>query len=213
MKRFYHSKGYTLMELMVVISIAAVILGGSTIYYRKGIANRQLDSAANQIEGALQLARSVAMSSADGAKLSFTSTANGWGWEVTSLDEDSGRAPTKGELPNVVNLFASSQDTNPSVEFNSAGGVTTTLNSDNQVVITCVTAADSRAISLVVNGMTGGVIKIVRHDSAQSIQAVQTSGVIGEDDGEQTPTPAATKELPTPAVPALPKPGSLPHLP
>jgi prepilin-type N-terminal cleavage/methylation domain-containing protein len=52
--------GYTLLEMMVVLSIAAVALTAGTIVMQRSRINRQLDAAGHDMHSALQYARQIA---------------------------------------------------------------------------------------------------------------------------------------------------------
>lgn len=74
-------KGFTLLELLVTISIAGVLLGIALPAFNESIARSRITSNANQIVGALNFARAEAVDRA--AQVTFQPKAGG-GFEVVS---------------------------------------------------------------------------------------------------------------------------------
>lgn len=93
------NKGFTLIEMMVVVSIAAILLGIGIPSFRNLIQNQQITSAVNDFFAAINLTRSEAIQR--GARVDLVPVGDGsdWakGWVVfvdknnnQKLDEDEG---------------------------------------------------------------------------------------------------------------------------
>jgi type IV fimbrial biogenesis protein FimT len=73
-------RGFTLVELMVVVAIAAIILGLAVPNFREFIARNRLDSAAQDLMVTLQLARSEATRRGAQVTLRLAGTAGSKDW-------------------------------------------------------------------------------------------------------------------------------------
>ena len=83
----YRSRGFTLIELMVVISIMAVLLGIGVPSFKSFIAGQRVKTAAGDFSLALVFARSEAIKrNADVTVTAASSGATGWqdGWTVAA---------------------------------------------------------------------------------------------------------------------------------
>ncbi len=78
------SRGFTLIELMVVIALIAIIAGIAVPNYQSSMQNTRETSARNSLIGALQLARSEAVT----RRLTVTVTTVGSTWVVNDGTED-----------------------------------------------------------------------------------------------------------------------------
>lgn len=125
--------GATLFELLTVVAIAAVMMSVALPDMRQMIRSHQLKAAANDLFGAIDLARTqaiargrrVQLAPADGATLDW---ARGW---VVFVDEDGDRRPDGAEevimahpalaAGIVVETAFSSQQGSPYLAYNSAG--------------------------------------------------------------------------------------------
>jgi len=68
-------KGFTLIELMVVLVILAILIGTGIPNFRTWIQNNRIDSATRNLAGAFQLARSEAVS-----RQTVVTVSNGGNW-------------------------------------------------------------------------------------------------------------------------------------
>ena len=83
----YRSRGFTLIELMVVISIMAVLLGIGVPSFKSFVAGQRVKTAAGDFSLALVFARSEAIKrNADVTVTAASSGATGWrdGWTVAA---------------------------------------------------------------------------------------------------------------------------------
>lgn len=94
-----YSRGYTLLEMMVTVSIIAITLGMAVPSYRNLTQNESISSAANQLLGAMRFARSEAVKRKAPVKLCASNGGqqcagvagnwvNGWLIYVDSNDDD-----------------------------------------------------------------------------------------------------------------------------
>ncbi len=126
-------RGFTLIELIVVLAIAAVMMSVALPDLRQMIRSQQLKAAVNDLFGAIELTRSQAI--ARGRKVELVAAggdAPDWraGW-VVFLDQDGDRRPGDGEEVimrhgplaegiAVVSAFSSQQGA-PYLAYNSTG--------------------------------------------------------------------------------------------
>lgn len=77
-------KGFTLVELMIVVVIAAILASVAVPSFRSFIQGQAVKSAATDLHASFALARSEAVKRA--ARILVTSTSGGWimGWQVTT---------------------------------------------------------------------------------------------------------------------------------
>lgn len=127
------ARGFTLAELVIVLAIAAVLMGIAVPDLRQLVRAQQLKAALNDLFGAVELTRSQAIARgrkvelvpADGAALDWS---RGW---VVFVDKDGDRRPGRGEevimrhgpLAEGIALDAtfSSQQGSPYLAYNSMG--------------------------------------------------------------------------------------------
>lgn len=74
--------GFTLIELMVTISILAIVLSAAFPSYRTFVANAQIRSTAESIRNGLQLARAEAIKRNAKVKFTIASAINDSSWSV-----------------------------------------------------------------------------------------------------------------------------------
>lgn len=124
------SKGFTVLELLITMVVAAIILGWAVPSLVTFSANNQVVTASNSIVTGLNLARSTAVTS--GERVAICPSANGstcsvdWdkGWIVFD-DSDEGGVPVEAEMIRVATLSGSlSNSANVQVIVFEADGTT-----------------------------------------------------------------------------------------
>ena len=90
------SRGFSLVELMVVIAVAAVLLGIAVSDLGSMIRHQQLKAALSDLFGAIDLTRSQAITR--GTRVYLVPASDGWtgGWTVF-VDEDGDGVPGEGD--------------------------------------------------------------------------------------------------------------------
>jgi len=120
--------GFTLIELMVVISILAILLGIGVPSFRATIEGNRITTVANDLVGALQFARSEAVKRGTNVTLCSSNDqatcSGGWvnGWVARN---EAAVAPE----PVLLRVWPAAREgvviAGGAVEFNALGGVTT----------------------------------------------------------------------------------------
>ena len=105
-------KGFTLIELMVVVSLIAILASLAAPSFGTAIANQRVNSAAQELQSILLFARSEAVYK----RTDSTLTANGQTWTAKT----SSQIAREAVLPSVVTVTPNG-DSADGVEFNSAG--------------------------------------------------------------------------------------------
>lgn len=139
-----HSQGFTLIELMVVLAILAVVAAIAVPNYQSSIAASRKTSAANQLLGALQFARSEAVLSRKEIRVCASSNGTScagsdWGQGAIVLRTDTSKVLRK--IPAVKDVAISGA----SITFKADG--TTTASS------LVVGSSPSKNISVSIVGM------------------------------------------------------------
>ena len=95
--KYKHAKGFTLVELMVALSILAILLGVGVPSFASAVKNSCLSSNNNALVSSLYLARSTAVKSSEDVTLcprsSATSTSCGTAWKngwLVFVDKNAG---------------------------------------------------------------------------------------------------------------------------
>ena len=80
-----NDNGFTIVELMVTLAVAAILLGLATPSFRDMLANNRLTGTATQLLGSLNLARGEAIKRNGLVTVSSTSGTSDWtaGWTVS----------------------------------------------------------------------------------------------------------------------------------
>lgn len=88
-------RGFTLIELMVTVTVAAVLLGIAAPSFSRLIANNRLATQTNEFVGGLNLARSEAVRQGQGVSIRSDSAGIdfGTGWKVYKDVNSAGAAP------------------------------------------------------------------------------------------------------------------------
>lgn len=97
--------GFTLIELVVTLAVAAILVTIGIPSFRDFIMNNRLVSQANEFAGAVYLARSAAIKQQRNAYItsnSGTNWANGW---TVWVDNDSDNVQAAGEVLRVTQAF------------------------------------------------------------------------------------------------------------
>ena len=105
-------QGFTMIEMMVVVSLIAILASLAAPSFTTAIANQRVNSAAQELQSILLFARSEAVYKRTDSSL----TANGQTWSAKTASDVSREAV----LPSVVTVTPNG-DSGDGVEFNSAG--------------------------------------------------------------------------------------------
>jgi type IV fimbrial biogenesis protein FimT len=134
--------GFNLIELMVVITIAAIMLGIGVPSFRQFTATQRVKSAAFDFAAALLLARSEAVKR--NASVTLSQATGGWanGWTVTAGADTVGNQQATSSVTITPN-----PDTTTSIAYQSNGRVATTMRFEftapNTTAVRCVTISAS----------------------------------------------------------------------
>jgi type IV fimbrial biogenesis protein FimT len=172
-------RGFTLVEVMVVIAIMAIMAALAVPSFQTMLAGNRLEGRASELAAAIRLARMEAMKRGAGARVTVTpNTAASWttGWTVfvdKTTDANSGASPTAATLngntllqvtealPSTITVstgalsyvsFVGSGDAMVSADAAAAAGFDKSTGGYLQGVIRLVSGAQSRCIKLVPPG-------------------------------------------------------------
>lgn len=114
------NKGFTLVELMVTIAIAAILLGVAMPAFQSTIRNNAVRATTNDLISSINLARQQSMSMR--TKVELSPSGGGWddGWALT-FDESS--AGEDAEFTPRRNVSITSSGGNAGLVFRSRGGL------------------------------------------------------------------------------------------
>jgi type IV fimbrial biogenesis protein FimT len=168
--------GFTLIEVMVVVSILAIMLSLAVPSLRSLLEGNRLETRATELAASIHLARMEAMKRGPGARVSVTpNTAANWaaGWTVfvdTTTNANGGASPTSGNtivqiteaLPSSVTVptgalsyvsFVGAGDAMVTVSDAAAPGFDGSTGGYIQGVVRLVSGTQSRCIKLVPPGL------------------------------------------------------------
>lgn len=120
------TRGFTLIELMVTLAVAAILLGIAIPSYQNFTVNSRMASQANDLITALNLARSEAVKR--GANVTICASSNGTGcagsWEQGWIVSAGGTAIRVQQALGGLSTLAGGTDVASMITFNSAGRTT-----------------------------------------------------------------------------------------
>lgn len=98
------SRGFTLPELMIVITILAVLIGAGVPAFAEFVRNQRVKTASFDLFSSLVTARSTAITRNTTVTLTPSTTDWGGGWKITYVDATSGSTVTlrdQSAMPNI----------------------------------------------------------------------------------------------------------------
>lgn len=157
--------GFTLIELMVTVAVAAILLAIAVPSFQRTIANTQAAEASNDLVGAMQLARTEAASRGITIAVASSSSgdwADGWSVVVPAVAPATPQILRSYDgLPPSFTLTTADPDNR--IEFNARGSVVGAVG-DTTIQI-CREASDE-ATRKVVTVRASGLVTSFRDDSA-----------------------------------------------
>lgn len=155
-----NQKGFTLIELMVVVVVLAILMSIAAPSYRAFIANTQIRNTAESVRNGLQLARSEAVKRNQSVKFTLSSDTS---WTVGCVTANAScpaaiqtKTPKEGSASTIKLTIATSN----SINFTNlgmidpAGGTLTQVDVDN----TSIPASSTTDLSVRVG--TGGGVRV-----------------------------------------------------
>lgn len=159
------NRGFSLVELMVTITILVIILAIATPSFSTLLNNYRLRSFAESTLNGIQLARSIAVNRNEAVQFSITTSGSTYGWSIqteaatgTALQAKSS-SETSGHNISLAVVPANAT----TITFNGTGRVATNIPASSTITAidvdsTAVTSAQSQDLRIQI--MSGGVIKL-----------------------------------------------------
>ena len=142
-------KGFSLIELLIVVAIMGIMAGIATPYYRTFMAQRRLNGAARQVMSDLMSARQRAVSQNNEFKVFFN--INNYQYTILDDDDNDGTADS-GEATEVRNIQAEYYDVTFSANGNPIFSPRGTANSLRTVTLTSSGTGTSKYVKVAITG-------------------------------------------------------------
>ncbi|MEO6353476.1 MAG: GspH/FimT family pseudopilin, partial [Burkholderiaceae bacterium] len=150
-------KGFSLIELMVVLSIAAILMGIAVPSFRTLIQNQRMTTNVNDFFAAINLTRSEALQR--GVRVDMVAAGDGSNWSngwIVFVDENSDQTLNSNEkliftheaVPNGISVTSTVPGTRLAIGFNATGSIKLDGNQKGCTVSFALDAEDKKRIKL-----------------------------------------------------------------
>ncbi len=147
------TRGFTLVEMLVVVSILAIVTAISAPSFRSFTAGQQIKSAAYDLTSALLLARSEALKRNGSVELRRVGESWNNGWRVAFVSTDA----TLG-LQNAMNADLSFDGAPDAIVFNAYGRVSSPVDAVQIELTSSAADGNKRCISLSLSGHASSTV-------------------------------------------------------
>jgi type IV fimbrial biogenesis protein FimT len=148
-----HTRGFTLVEMLVVVSILAIVTAISAPSFRSFTAGQQIKSAAYDLTSALLLARSEALKRNGSVEIRRVGDRWNNGWRVAFVPTDATL-----NLQNAVNGDLSFDGAPDVIVFNAYGRVSSPVDQVEIELSSSAAAGNKRCISLSLSGHANSTV-------------------------------------------------------